>query len=126
MIDKGISQVVLFLLTGLDCVSLWSPCMSFLMMHQISITPCPAMQRREMVDRGFTPNLYSEGTVCLIVHAPKSNSGLIGHPVFTLRDTREKLSRNCPFWMIVKGRRNAPFCLEESVHPTPSRNRVLN
>lgn len=71
MVDNGVSQVVLFLLTGLDYVSLWPLCMSFLMIHQISITPCPAMQRREMVDRGFVPNLYSEDTVCLIVHAPK-------------------------------------------------------
>lgn len=86
LVDKGISQVVLFLLTGLDYVSLWSPCMSFLLVHQISITPCPTMQRPGMVDRGFAPNLHSEDTVCPVVHAPKSNSGLIGHPMFILRD----------------------------------------
>lgn len=86
LVDTCISQVVLFLLTGLDYVSLWSPCMSFLMMHQISIIPCTTMQRPKLVDRGFAPNLYSEDTVCLIVHAPKSNSGLIGFPMFILRD----------------------------------------
>lgn len=84
--EFGWSQVVLFLLTGLDYVSLWSPCMSFLLMHQISITPCPTMQRPEMVDRRFAPNLHLEGTVCLSVPAPKSYSGLIGHPMFPLRD----------------------------------------
>lgn len=57
---------------------------------------------------------------------PKVIQAWLDTPCSHSEISRVKLDRNCSLRMIVMGRRNVLFCLEENVHPTQCRNRVLN